>query len=144
MAGSCVEYDVHDRLLVESDRVAPRSLYAACKLSAYQVANTMAKDLGAELTWTRIFHIHGPEEDPRRLTCEWLVADYLEINGGSVSVVRFELVAMGPVTRLTVSHRGLDPAGSLLKAVTPGWPMILSSLKSLVETGEPLEFRLSA
>ena len=88
----------------------------------------------------------GPagEEDPRRLTCEWLLADYLEINGGCVSVVRFDLVAMGQVTRLTVSHRGLDPGGSLLKAVTPGWPMILSSLKSLVETGEPLEFRLSA
>jgi nucleoside-diphosphate-sugar epimerase len=67
MCGSCVEYDVHDRLLVESDGVAPRSLYAACKLSAYQVANTMAKELGAELAWTRIFHIHGPDEDPRRL-----------------------------------------------------------------------------
>jgi hypothetical protein len=48
--------------------------------------------------------------------------------------VRFDLVAMGQVTRLTVNHRGLDP----------GWPMSLSSLKSLVETGEPLEFRLSA
>jgi activator of Hsp90 ATPase-like protein len=88
----------------------------------------------------------GPagEEDPRRLTCEWLLADYLEVNGGCASVVRFDLVAMGQVTRLTVSHRGLYPGGSLLKAVTPGWPMILSSLKSLVETGEPLEFRLSA
>jgi hypothetical protein len=88
----------------------------------------------------------GPagEEDPRRLTCEWLLADYLEINGGCTSVVRFDLVAMGQVTRLTVNHRGLDPGGSLLKVITPGWPMILSSLKSLVETGEPLEFRLSA
>jgi len=88
----------------------------------------------------------GPagEEDPRRLTCEWLLADYLEINGGCASVVQFDLVAMGQVTRLTVNHRGLDPGGSLLTAVTPGWPMILSSLKSLVETGEPLEFRLSA
>jgi hypothetical protein len=88
----------------------------------------------------------GPagEEDPRRLTCEWLLADYLEVNGGCASVVRFDLVAMGQVTRLTVSHRGLDPGGSLLKVITPGWPMILSSLKSLVETGEPLEFRLSA
>jgi hypothetical protein len=88
----------------------------------------------------------GParEEDPRRLTCEWLLADYLEINGGCVSVVRFELVAMGQVTRLVVNHRGLDPGGSLLKVLAPGWPMVLSSLKSLVETGEPLEFRLSA
>ena len=88
----------------------------------------------------------GPvgEEDPRRLTCEWLLADYLEINGGCVSVVRFDLVAMGQVTGLTVNHRGLDPGGLLLKVITSGWPMILSSLKSLVETGEPLEFRLSA
>ena len=88
----------------------------------------------------------GPagEEDPRRLTCEWLLADYLEINGGCVSVVRFDLAAMGQVTRLTVNHRGLDPGGLLLKVITPGWPMILSSLKRLVETGEPLGFRLSA
>jgi hypothetical protein len=83
-------------------------------------------------------------EDPRRLTCEWLLADYLEINGGCASVARFDLAAMGQVTRLTVDHRGLDPGGSLLTVLTPGWPMILSSLKSLVETGEPLEFRLSA
>jgi uncharacterized protein YndB with AHSA1/START domain len=88
----------------------------------------------------------GPagEEDPRRLTCEWLLADYLEINGGCASVVQFDLVAMGPVTRLTVSHRGLDPGGSLLTVITPGWPVILSRLKSLAETGEPLESRLSA
>jgi len=88
----------------------------------------------------------GPagEEDPRRLTCEWLLADYLEINGGCVSVVRFDLAAMGGVTRLMVHHQGLDPAGSLLTALTPGWPVILSRLKTLVETDEPLEFRRSA
>jgi len=88
----------------------------------------------------------GPagEEDPRRLTCEWLLADYFEINGGCASVVRFDLVAMGQVTRLTVNHWGLEPGGSLLTVITPGWPMILSSRKGLVETGEPLEFRLSA
>jgi hypothetical protein len=61
-----------------------------------------------------------------------------------VSVVRFDLVVMGQVTRLTVSHRGLDPGGSLLKVITPAWPVILSSLKNLVETGEPLEFQPSA
>jgi Activator of Hsp90 ATPase homolog 1-like protein len=83
----------------------------------------------------------GTAEDPRRLTCEWLQTDHLEINGGASSVVRFDLVAMGQVTRLTVSHRGLEPDGSLLKVIMPGWPMILSSLKSLMETGEPLKFR---
>lgn len=83
------------------------------------------------------------DEDLRRLTCEWLQTDHLDTNGGSASVVRFEFVAMGEVTRLTVTHRDLEPDGSFLKVVRAGWPMILSSLKSLIETGKPLEFRYS-
>jgi uncharacterized protein YndB with AHSA1/START domain len=85
------------------------------------------------------FHTDG-EEDPQRLSCEWLQTDHLDANGGSASVVRFEFVAMGQVTRLTVIHRDLTVGGSFLKVVTAGWPMLLSSLKSLIETGKPLEF----
>jgi hypothetical protein len=81
------------------------------------------------------------EIDSRRLSCEWLQTDHLAANGGSASVVRFEFVAMGQVTRLTVTHRDLMTDGSFLKVVAAGWPMILSSLKSLIETGKPLEFR---
>jgi uncharacterized protein YndB with AHSA1/START domain len=81
------------------------------------------------------------EADPRRLSCEWLQTDHLAANGGSASVVRFEFVAMGQVTRLTVTHRDLLTDGSFLKVVSAGWPMILSSLKSLIETGKPLEFK---
>jgi hypothetical protein len=80
------------------------------------------------------------EKDARRLTCEWLQTDHLDSNGGSPSVVRFESVAMGRVTRLTVTHKDLVPGGSFLNLVASGWPMILSSLKSLIETGKPLEF----
>ena len=83
------------------------------------------------------------EEDPRRLSCEWLQTDHLDANGGYASVVRFELVAMGEVTRLAVAHRDLAADGSYLKVVAAGWPMILSSLKTLIETGKPLEFRHS-
>ena len=81
------------------------------------------------------------KEDSRRLSCEWLQTDHLAANGGSASVVRFEFVAMGQVTRLTVTHRDLFADGSFLKVVSAGWPMILSSIKSLIETGKPLEFR---
>ena len=85
------------------------------------------------------FHTDA-EEDPQRLSCEWLQTDHLDANGGSASVVGFEFVAMGQVTRLTVTHRDLVPDGSFLNVVTAGWPMLLSSLKSLIETGKPLEF----
>ena len=88
------------------------------------------------------FHTDA-EEDPQRLSCEWLQTDHLDANGGSASVVGFEFVAMGQVTRLTVIHRDLVPDGSFLNVVTAGWPMLLSSLKSLIETGKPLEFRNS-
>jgi hypothetical protein len=81
------------------------------------------------------------EEDALRLNCDWLQTDHLAANGGFASVVRFEFVAMGQVTRLTVTHRDLVADGSFLKVVAAGWPMILSSLKTLIETGKPLEFR---
>jgi hypothetical protein len=80
------------------------------------------------------------EKGSRRLTCEWLQTDHLDTNGGSPSVVRFESVAMRRVTRLTVTHKDLVPGGSFLNLVASGWPMILSSLKTLIETGRPLEF----
>jgi len=40
--------------------------------------------------------------------------------------------------KLTITHE-IDKAGSkFIEAVSGGWPKILSSLKSLLETGEPL------
>ncbi len=76
----------------------------------------------------------------QRLACEWLQTGHLAANGGHTSVVCFELTAMGEVTRLSLVHRHLVADSSYLKVVAPGWPMLLSSLKSLVETGAPLEF----
>jgi nucleoside-diphosphate-sugar epimerase len=67
VGGSCVEYSVQDRLLVEDDPVDARTLYAACKTSAHQIVRILAEEAGAELAWARIFHIHGPGEDQARL-----------------------------------------------------------------------------
>jgi dTDP-6-deoxy-L-talose 4-dehydrogenase (NAD+) len=67
VGGSCVEYAIANRPLRESDPTEPRTLYAACKHAAWQVAQRLAAEAGAELAWARIFHLHGPGEDPRRL-----------------------------------------------------------------------------
>jgi uncharacterized protein YndB with AHSA1/START domain len=42
------------------------------------------------------------------------------------------------ITRLTVHHDQFAAESSVLPAVRVGWPMILSSLKSLLECGKPL------
>jgi hypothetical protein len=44
---------------------------------------------------------------------------------------------MGSV-RLTVMHDELVEGGETMKGISQGWPAILSSLKSLIETGQPL------
>ena len=76
----------------------------------------------------------------KRLVYSWSEVGKPEANGGHPSTVTFELSPVGQVTRLTTIHDDLAPDGPFLQIVQPGWPMILSALKSLLETGEPLSY----
>jgi uncharacterized protein YndB with AHSA1/START domain/DNA-binding transcriptional ArsR family regulator len=40
--------------------------------------------------------------------------------------------------KLTVVHGGFEPGSVVLPEISQGWPALLSSLKTLLETGEPL------
>ena len=80
----------------------------------------------------------------KRLAYSWSETAKPEANGGHPSTVCFELTPMGEVTRLTTIHDDLAPDGAFLRIVEPGWPMILSSLKSLLETGQPLSYQAGA
>ncbi len=40
--------------------------------------------------------------------------------------------------RLTVTHSELEADSPMLHGITQGWPMVLSSLKTLLETGQAL------
>jgi dTDP-6-deoxy-L-talose 4-dehydrogenase (NAD+) len=74
LSGTCVEYAPLGRALVESDPAAPKTLYAACKHATWLMANALAVAGGVELAWARIFHLHGPGEDPARLI-PWVAAE---------------------------------------------------------------------
>ncbi|HEV3187455.1 MAG TPA: SRPBCC domain-containing protein [Acidimicrobiales bacterium] len=50
----------------------------------------------------------------------------------------FEITPMGDVVKLTIVHDDFDPGSDVVKMVTNGWPPLISSLKSLLETGEIL------
>lgn len=54
--------------------------------------------------------------------------------------VTFEITNTFGVTTLTVTHEGFEPGSKLLNEVTNGWQAVLSSLKTLLETGEALPF----
>jgi DNA-binding transcriptional ArsR family regulator len=54
------------------------------------------------------------------------------------SRVAFDIEPVGDCVRLTVVHDGFEPGSAVLAGVTQGWPMLVSSLKSLLETGDVL------
>jgi hypothetical protein len=54
------------------------------------------------------------------------------------SKVTFDIEPAGPMVKLTVIHDAIEPGGTLLQGVSQGWPAILASLKTLLETGRPL------
>ena len=54
------------------------------------------------------------------------------------SKVSIDLETVNEKLRLTVTHEELTP--EVLKGISFGWPLVLSSLKSFVETGKPLNF----
>jgi len=55
------------------------------------------------------------------------------------SKVTFDIDDVGEgVTRLTVVHDGFSPGSNVLQGISQGWPAVLSSLKTLLETGTAL------
>jgi hypothetical protein len=50
-----------------------------------------------------------------------------------------ELEQQGEAVKLTVTHEIDKKDSKLIKGVSGGWPIILASLKSLLETGESIE-----
>jgi nucleoside-diphosphate-sugar epimerase len=65
--GSCVEYSSSAMPCREFDPTEPRTLYGACKRAASLVVEGLGRATGAEVAWARVFHVHGPDEDPARL-----------------------------------------------------------------------------
>lgn len=54
------------------------------------------------------------------------------------STVTFEVTKLGEACKLTLIHSDLIPGNMLTEGVYRGWQEILSGLKTLLETGEPL------
>jgi DNA-binding transcriptional ArsR family regulator/uncharacterized protein YndB with AHSA1/START domain len=55
------------------------------------------------------------------------------------SKVTFDLEEAGEgVVKLTVVHDGFAPKSAVLEGVRGGWPAVIASLKTLLETGDPL------
>ncbi|MEE2060711.1 ArsR/SmtB family transcription factor [Rhodococcus artemisiae] len=85
------------------------------------------------------------ESEPgKRLAYTFKVAadagsEYAELAEEPASRVTFELEQDGETVKLTLTHDDfIGPESKVLESVQHGWPAFMSSLKTLLETGEPL------
>jgi uncharacterized protein YndB with AHSA1/START domain len=77
-------------------------------------------------------------EPPRRLVLSWRNEFRPELKAEGYSRLTYELEQQDDCVKLTIVHE-IDRDGSkLIEAVSSGWPALMASLKSLLETGEPL------
>jgi uncharacterized protein YndB with AHSA1/START domain len=79
------------------------------------------------------------EDPPRRLVHGWRALYDPELAEEATSRVTWEIEPQeGGVSRLTVTHDQLEGAPKTAESVAGGWMYVLSGLKTLLETGEPL------
>ena len=77
-------------------------------------------------------------EPPRRLVLTW-VDPQGRGPSRSHSRVTFEIEPVADMVRLTVTHAELEDGSEMHRRISQGWPRVLSSLKSLLETGRALK-----
>ena len=78
---------------------------------------------------------HAP---PTRLVITWANASQAA-DPDAYSRVTFDIEPYDDMVRLTVSHDELQAGSGMANGIQKGWPVVLSSLKSFLETGRGLD-----
>jgi uncharacterized protein YndB with AHSA1/START domain/DNA-binding transcriptional ArsR family regulator len=133
-----------------TDPVFTRRYWGVAFQSDWQVGSTMTLDQDG-VTIADPDQVVLESEPYRRLSYTWhtFTPEWAEVHGFSDeflakvagerrSKVTFDIEDLGETVRLTVVHDGFDPGSTVLDSVSQGWPVILSSLKTLLETGDTL------
>ena len=78
-------------------------------------------------------------DPPRRLVISWRNEFIPEMKAEGYSTATYLLEPTPTAVKLTVIHEINILNSKLIASVSSGWPMLLSSLKTLLETGESIE-----
>jgi uncharacterized protein YndB with AHSA1/START domain len=74
----------------------------------------------------------------KRLVLSWRNEFLPDLKAEGFSRCTYEIEQVGDTIKLTVIHEMDKPDSKLIDGVSNGWPHLLASLKSLLETGESL------
>jgi uncharacterized protein YndB with AHSA1/START domain len=74
-------------------------------------------------------------EPPRRLAIRWQNQFKPELKAEGESLCTMKLEPSGPAVKLSITHTIEREPSRFIEAVSGAWPMCVSNLKSLLETG---------
>ena len=133
-----------------TDPAFTRRYWGATFTSDWQAGSSMTWEYGG-VTIADPEQVVLESEPYRRLAYTWqtVTPEFAQVVGFSEeyfakvaterrSKVSFDIEPAGDGVKLTVVHDDFDPGSLMLESITGGWPMILASLKTLLETGETL------
>jgi uncharacterized protein YndB with AHSA1/START domain len=83
-------------------------------------------------------------DPPRRLSYSFRHVLDDEMRNERPTKVVFAIEPHGKLVKLTLTHEGFAEDSKLLDGISKGWPAILSSLKSLLESGNALAIPVAA
>jgi len=73
-------------------------------------------------------------DPPNKLVISW-ANESQQDDPDQYSRVTFDIEPQDDMVKLTVTHDDLQPGSGMCNAVGKGWPLVLSSMKSFLETG---------
>jgi uncharacterized protein YndB with AHSA1/START domain/DNA-binding transcriptional ArsR family regulator len=77
-------------------------------------------------------------DPPRKLVSTFRPLFQIDPENAPWSKVTWEIMPMGNACKLVLTHDNLELNSSLTESLKEGWAQIISGLKTLLETGEPL------
>jgi uncharacterized protein YndB with AHSA1/START domain/DNA-binding transcriptional ArsR family regulator len=135
-----------------TDPAFTRRYWGVGLVSDWSEGATVTWELPQQVTIADDRQVVLASDPPRRLSYTWhsLTPDFFvaypdtreameKAIDESRSKVTFDIEPQGEsLVKLTVTHDGFDPGSIILSGVSQGWPAIIASLKTLLETGQPL------
>ena len=140
-----------DYIYVTYIKTTPKKVWDAITIPEFNRQywmHTLTSDWKEGSAWTMKkadgqLQMHGKvlESDPPvngkrgRLAISWSAPGH----AGPASRAIFDIESLGEMTRLTVTHTDLVKGSDMAAGIAIGWPRVLSSLKSFLETGHALD-----
>lgn len=122
-----------------TDKAFTESYWFCCSLTSdWKVGSRMHMDKGGKVVNECVVLVSDP---PRRLSYSWQSVFDDEMKKERPSRVTYVIEPSQNAVKLTVTHEGFAEGSKTLPSISEGWPLVLSSLKSILETGHPLDFK---